>query len=205
MKGVRERIRGLLGLGNMAEEELRIETERTPWDITFLRQAIEAADRSHDAETKCGCVLTKDNTILSAGYNGFVRDIDDTVLPNCRPHKYPFMLHAEWNAILNCARQGKSTLGATCYVTTKPCFLCFQSLWQAGISRIVYTDWNISKNYNHSEANDQIEALMWLINQQGEHRWTIKNDMMTWMVEPRLYLEFIPKNDVLPNNKVDKP
>lgn len=195
-----EKVRELLGMKNVPEEKLRKEIERTPWDITFLRQAIESASRSHDAETKCGCVLVSENTILSGGYNGFVRDIDDTVLPNLRPHKYPFMLHAEWNAILNCARQGKSTLGATCYVTTKPCFLCFQSLWQAGITRIVYTDWSISKNYNHNEADNQIEAMMLLINKPENYYWTIKDELMVWSQEPRLYMKFIPKNDVLPTN-----
>lgn len=183
INGVKEKIKELLGLANTNEDELRIEIERTPWDITFLRHAIETAGRSHDAETQCGCILVRNKTILSGGYNGFIRDIDDSILPNIKPHKYPYMMHAEINALLNCARNGISTLNSTCYVTTKPCLQCFQFLWQAGISRIVYTDWKLSKNYNHTEANNQIEALHMLMNPG---------------VDVRMWLHFIPKNDVLP-------
>ena len=192
------KIRELLGLGNTAQADLRIEKERTKWDHIFLREAILWAERSHDAETQCGAVLVRDKTPLSVGYNGFIRDIDDSVLPNCRPHKYPFMLHAEWNAILNCARQGKSTLGATCYVTTKPCFLCFQSLWQAGIERIVFTDYSKSLNYNHDEADRQIEALMMLINPTEKVYEDFPLPAPTYYQTTRLVVNFIPKNDVLP-------
>lgn len=196
----KSKIRGLLGLENMAEAELRIEKSRTGWDHTFLREAILWADRSHDADTQCGCVLVRDKTPLSVGYNGFIRDIDDTVLPNIRPYKYPFMLHAEWNAILNCARQGKSTLEATAYVTTKPCFICFQSLWQAGITRIVYTDYSMSKNYNHDEADRQIEAMMMLINPTEIVYEDFALPRPTTHKLTRLVMDFIPKNDVLPQN-----
>jgi dCMP deaminase len=194
---VLSKIRGLLGLTNIAENELRIDVRRTPWDITFLRQAIESASRSHDAETKCGCVLVRDNTILSGGYNGFIRGIDDTILPNKRPHKYPYMIHAEHNAILNCARNGVSTLGATAYVTTKPCFPCFQYLWQVGVCRIVYTDWSVSQNWNHSAADDQIEALMMLINPIIT-KFVDIDGTISDIFDENLVMEFIPKNDVLP-------
>ena len=150
------------------------------------------SEKSHDAETQCGCVLVRDKTPLSTGYNGFIRDIDDSVLPNCRPHKYPFMLHAEWNTVLNCARQGKSTLGATAYITTKPCFLCFQSLYQAGINRIVYSNMSLSQNYNHAGADDQIAAMMMLINDAYIHADCI------FYREPKITMNFIHKNDVLP-------
>ena len=191
---------------NVPKEKLRIEIEREEWDHIFLREALMWSEKSHDVETQCGCVLVRDKTPLSVGYNGFVRDIDDSVLPNMRPHKYPFMLHAEWNAILNCARQGKSTLGATAYITTKPCFLCFQSLYQAGITRIVYSNMSLSQNYNHTEADDQITAMMMLINPTktifddpfADHTKAIQ------YTTQNLTLEFIDKNDVLPNKNVDK-
>lgn len=158
------KIRDLLGLTNIPLKDLRIEKPKMKWDHTFLLEALLASYRSHDANTQCGCVIVKDNTILSSGYNGFIRGIDDNALPNIRPYKYPYMLHAELNAVLNCSRQGKSTLGATAYITTKPCLSCFQMLWQAGIVRIVHSNLSISQRYNNEEEARQIEALLLLIN-----------------------------------------
>lgn len=159
-----EKVRDLLGLMNIPLKDLRIEKPKMKWDHTFLLEALLASYRSHDANTQCGCVIVKDNTILSSGYNGFIRGIDDGVLPNTRPFKYPFFLHSELNAVLNCAKQGKSTLGATAYITTKPCLQCFQMLWQAGIVRIVHSNLSISQRYNNEEEARQIEALLLLIN-----------------------------------------
>lgn len=116
------------------------------WDYSYLINAVYWSHRSHDAQTKCGCILVaSDRTPISFGYNGFIRDIDDTDLPRTRPEKYPYMIHAEMNALLNALRQGKSTLGATSYISGKPCVHCLQCMWQAGISRIVFTDFSMPK------------------------------------------------------------
>jgi dCMP deaminase len=114
--------------------------DRPSWDEYYLGFLIPAAKRSHDAQTKIGCVLVKDNTILTTGYNGFVRDIDDSRLPNTRPDKYSVMRHAEKNCLTNCCRLGKSTLDAVAYLPCEPCFDCYQDLYNAGIKRIVYSD-----------------------------------------------------------------
>ena len=116
------------------------EREPTDWDNIFLQEATLWSRRSHDIETQCGCVLVKDKTVISSGYNGFIRDIDDSDLPNTRPDKYPFMIHAEANAIYNSVRIGRSTLGATAYITAIPCISCLQMLYQCGIEEIVYSD-----------------------------------------------------------------
>lgn len=110
------------------------------WDNKFLLEAVFWSRSSHDQQTKCGCVLVKDKTALSTGYNGFVRNVDDQSLPKRRPDKYPFMIHAEANAIYNCTRLGRSTLGATAYITAIPCANCLQALYQCGIKEIVFTD-----------------------------------------------------------------
>lgn len=116
------------------------------WDFSYLLNAIYWSHKSHDEQTKCGCcIAAKDHTIISFGYNGFIRNIDDTDLPKTRPEKYPYMIHAETNALLNALRQGKSTLGATAYITGKPCVNCLQFMWQAGIDRVVYTDYSKPK------------------------------------------------------------
>jgi dCMP deaminase len=110
------------------------------WDNKFLLEATFWSRFSHDQQTKCGCVLVKDKTALSTGYNGFIRNVDDESLPKKRPNKYPFMIHAEANAIYNCTRLGRSTLGATAYITAIPCANCLQALYQCGIKEIVFTD-----------------------------------------------------------------
>ena len=79
-------------------ENFQAEVTRPSWDDQFLTDAFKAARRSLDAQTKCCCILVRDKLPLSSGYNSFVRDIDDSVLPNLRPAKYDWMLHAEQNA-----------------------------------------------------------------------------------------------------------
>tara|TARA_Y100001973_G_C5204336_1_gene340347 strand:+ start:3404 stop:3922 length:519 start_codon:yes stop_codon:yes gene_type:complete len=112
----------------------------TKWDNKFLLEAIFWSRSSPDQQTQCGCVLVKDKTMLSSGYNGFIRNVDDDALPKSRPEKYPYMIHAEANAIYNCTRLGRSTLGASAYVTAIPCLYCLQALYQCGIREIIFTD-----------------------------------------------------------------
>jgi len=152
-------------LGFLPEKDYRIEKERIKWDHIFLIEALLWSYRSHDAQTQCGCVLVgEDNTVLSTGYNGFMRDIDDSVLPNVRPLKYPFMIHAEHNAILNCASSGRSTLGSTAYITDAPCNWCLQYLWQAGIKKIVYSNMsNVVMTQNEDEQRIH-QVLLRLMN-----------------------------------------
>src|SRR5690554_1474621 len=97
------------------------EIDRPSWDEFFLLHAILQSRRSGDAQTKMGCVLVKDNTILSGGYNGVMRGVIERNIPNVRPSKYPFFIHAEHNSLLNCARNGVSTIGATSYTNERPC------------------------------------------------------------------------------------
>lgn len=91
-------------------------------------------NRSHDAETKHGCVITKDNKIIGTGYNGWPSKIDLPENFTRRPDKYCVMIHAEKNAI----RYATSPLaGSTIYVTGKPCVDCLEALSNASVSRIV--------------------------------------------------------------------
>jgi len=72
--------------------------------------------------SKCGAVVVaEDNTILSVGYNGPPRGCDDTLVPQTRPEKYLWFLHAEEAAIVNAARSGICLKGATFYITGAPC------------------------------------------------------------------------------------
>lgn len=124
----------------MSSPICRINEKVTKWDKIFFMEATLWRKNSHDIQTQCGCILVKDKTSISTGYNGFVRDINDDVLPTERPAKYPFMIHAEANAIYNSVRLGRSTLGATAYITAAPCINCLQMLYQCGIKEIKFTD-----------------------------------------------------------------
>lgn len=139
---------------------IHVKDSTNKWDKMFFREAILWMENSHDAQTKCGCVLVKDKTCISTGYNGFIRDIDDNVLPRTRPEKYPFMIHAEANAIYNSVRLGRSTLDATAYITAMPCLSCVQMLYQCGISEINFTDVSLVKMDTFSEKYDKILDLM---------------------------------------------
>jgi dCMP deaminase len=151
-------------LENMEQEERKIDRiERTVpnWDESYLLDALYWSHRSHDAQTQCGCVLVgPDKVMISHGYNGFMRDIDSSSFPNTRPKKYPFMFHSEENAVLNACRQGKKTLGATAYITTEPCNICLQLLWQVGISRIVYSNFSYPNMMKNKEFEEVKKIIM---------------------------------------------
>ena len=132
----------------------------TSWDTSFLLSAALWSQRSHDQETQCGCVLAKDKRIISTGYNGFISNIDDSVLPRTRPDKYPFMIHAEANAIYNAAKNGVSTSGSTCYVTAVPCLACLQMLHQCGVSEIIFSDISTPKMEIYSDKYNKILSLL---------------------------------------------
>ncbi len=176
-----ERIKDILGLRTVPNEKLRIKRERISWDHIFLYEALLWSLRSHDAQTQCGCVLTSpDNTILSTGYNGFIRDIDDEALFNVRPFKYDFMIHAEHNAILNCARNGKSTIGATAYITGQPCNWCLQYMWNVGINRIIYSDFNDIVMLKNDGFRKIRQVLLELMNP----------------IDERIEMKFIPSSEL---------
>lgn len=116
---------------------------RKSWEEYYLEIAKVVSTRSHDLETKHGCVITdSENRPLGFGYNGFPRGMKDSELPVTRPHKYNFMIHAEVNAILNCVHKPKNGIA---YITGEPCNNCILFLWQAGINKIVYLDTHGSK------------------------------------------------------------
>ena len=111
---------------------------RPSWLETYLSVAFLVAQRSHDVETQCGCVITNsENVILGTGYNGFCKGIADDGLPTTRPDKYRYMIHSEINAIANCSQ--KPQIGSIAYITTIPCFQCLQALWQNNIWTVYYT------------------------------------------------------------------
>ena len=113
--------------------------DRPSWDDYLLGLAKWAALRSHDSQTKHGCILVDSNhCLLGMGYNGFPRGMkDDKTLPTTRPDKYDWMIHAEQNAICSATSSLKDS---TAYVTGLPCRQCLMMLWQHGVTRVVHID-----------------------------------------------------------------
>ena len=112
--------------------------ERPDWDTLFIAMAYLTAMRSPDEETKHGSIVVdKKHRVLGTGFNGFPRGCKDMKLPTMRPGKYPFVIHAEVNALIN-SRDIPSPEMCTIYVTGEPCNECFKSIVQHGIGRIVF-------------------------------------------------------------------
>lgn len=111
---------------------------RPTWDEFYLDMADVIAARSKDRSAKIGAVLVKDNAVISMGYNGFPRGVNDDVeARHARPAKYAYTEHGERNAIFNAARAGTVTLGSTMYTQGVPCADCSRAVIQAGVSRLV--------------------------------------------------------------------
>ncbi|MCR5141695.1 MAG: dCMP deaminase family protein [Ruminococcus sp.] len=121
------------------------------WDEYFMGIALLSAQRSKDPNTQVGaCIVSDENKILSVGYNGMPMGCSDDEIPWEREGelletKYPYVCHAELNAILN---SGTSLRGSRLYVTLFPCNECAKALIQAGIREVVY----LSDKYAESEA-----------------------------------------------------
>ncbi len=112
------------------------------WDDYFMGIALLSAQRSKDPSTQVGaCIVDENLKIVGIGYNGFPRGCSDEVLPwarkakDVKETKYPYVVHAEVNAILNSTVK----LGnAKMYVALFPCNECAKMIIQAGIKEIIY-------------------------------------------------------------------
>ena len=109
---------------------------RPSWDEYFTKLVIATSERSPCERLQVGCLLIHNNRIISQGYNGF--------LPGC-PHKSivrnnheQATVHAEQNAIADCAKRGVSCMDSTAYITHYPCIICMRMLCAAGIKEIKY-------------------------------------------------------------------
>ena len=112
--------------------------ERPTWDEYFKKICLVTKERSSCHRLQVGCLLVKDNRIISQGYNGF--------LPGC-PHKSivrdnheQSTVHAEQNAICDCAKRGVNCNGAIAYITHYPCIICCKLLLASGIKEIKYIE-----------------------------------------------------------------
>tara|TARA_R100001463_G_scaffold66717_2_gene120339 strand:- start:280 stop:735 length:456 start_codon:yes stop_codon:yes gene_type:complete len=123
------------------------------WDKRYLGLAEEIASWSKDPSTQIGAVaIGTKGQVLSQGYNGFPRGIDDTYQRlNIRDVKYQYVVHAEMNCIYNATYNGVSLQGATIYIHGLPvCHECAKGLIQAGIKRVVYQADEIPEKWEES-------------------------------------------------------
>ena len=130
------------------------------WNEYFMGVALLAAQRSKDPSTQVGaCIVDENNRILSTGYNGFPQGCSDDEFPWNRDEsagetKYPFVVHAELNSILNSG--GKSLVGSRLYVALFPCNECAKAIIQSGIKEVIY----LSDKYKATAAMQNSRRML---------------------------------------------
>lgn len=138
------------------------------WDEYFMGIAKLSAMRSKDPNTQVGsCIVSKENRILSMGYNGAPNGYNDESFPwgregNRLDTKYMYVCHSELNAILNYSGNTNDLKNSRIYVYYFPCNECAKAIIQAGIKEVIY---EISYDYdNHS---DEMEASIRMFDKCG--------------------------------------
>lgn len=161
-------------------------TNHIDWHQMFMAVAKVVALRSKDPSTQVGAVVVNaDNHIVGTGYNGFPRGCSDLVYPwgrlgQVNKTKYPYVVHAELNAILNCG--GHSLKGCSIYTVLFPCNECAKAIIQAGITTVYYAN-------DKYAATDSVEASKAMLKSAGVK--TIIPKMSKILIE----LDFTPSGD----------
>jgi dCMP deaminase len=130
------------------------------WDEYFMGVALLSGQRSKDPSTRVGaCIVNLQNKIVGAGYNGLPMGCDDEDFPWSKngeflETKYPFVCHAELNAILN--NIGMDLSGCRIYTALFPCNECSKAIIQAGIREVIF----LSDKYNGSDVSIASKRLL---------------------------------------------
>lgn len=114
------------------------------YDETMLATATLFGDLSYCEKKKVGTLIAKEGRILATGYNGTVSGFDN----KCETYyaiedklvTSPYVIHAEQNVLMFCAKKGIPTDGTTMYITLSPCSTCAKLIVQAGIKRVVFLE-----------------------------------------------------------------
>lgn len=143
-------------MGELNENENENQRTRLTWDEYFKKIVLATSERSPCNRLQVGCLLVKNNRIISQGYNGF--------LPGC-PHESIIVnnheqgtIHAEQNALADCAKRGVSCKDCIAYITHYPCIICMRLLCASGIKSIKYV--NDYKNDNLVEYFQKITGVI---------------------------------------------
>ena len=118
---------------------------RLSWDEYFAKIVQVTEERSSCERLNVGCLLVKENRIISQGYNGHLPGAPHNSI--VRNNHEQATVHAEQNAICDCAKRGVSSLGCSVYITHYPCLICTRLLLASGIKEI---------NYIHDYKNDEL-------------------------------------------------
>ena len=128
------------------------------WDEYFMGVAMLAAGRSKDPNTQVGaCIVSPENIIISTGYNGMPKGCSDDEFPWERTGaqtKYPYVVHAELNAILNA--NGRDLRGSRLYVALFPCNECAKAIIQSGVKEVIY----LSDKYARTDTTLASKRMM---------------------------------------------
>jgi dCMP deaminase len=146
--------------------------------------AMLAAKRSKDPSTQVGaCIVSTDNIIISTGYNGMPKGCSDDEFPWEREgeeNKYPYVVHAELNAILNA--NGRDLRDSRLYVALFPCNECAKAIIQSGVKEVVY----LSDKYADTPVTKASKRML----DAAGVRYTQLNTALNEIV-----LDFIPPED----------
>ena len=122
------------------------------WDEYFKQIASVTSQRSSCKRLQVGCVLVKDHRIVSQGYNGFLPGcVHESIIKD--GHEMA-TVHAEQNAISDCAKRGVSSNRSIAYITHYPCVNCMKVLCAAGINEIKYIN-----DYNNDPIVDRLSTI----------------------------------------------
>ena len=157
------------------------------WDEYFMGIAMLAARRSKDPSTQVGaCIVSRENIIISTGYNGMPKGCSDDEFPWARTGeneaatKYPYVVHAELNAILNAS--GRDLRGSRIYVALFPCNECAKAIIQSGIEEVRY----LSDKYHDTMMN---MASKRMLDAAGVKYSRLETDI------EQLTLDFVPEEN----------
>ena len=153
-----------------------------PLEATFMATAIVWAGRSKDPSTQVGaCYVNEKGRIISVGYNGSPNKWDDDVFPwgkdisnGEKNTKYPYVIHAEMNGILNYDGSSSDFENSVCYVTLFPCSNCAKFLVQRGVKKIVY----LCDKYKNKEDNIEAKILLKACNVEYVKYSELHNDVL---------------------------
>lgn len=135
-------------------------TDYITWDEYFMGVALLSGRRSKDPNTQVGaCIVNSQNKIVGAGYNGLPIGCNDEDFPwektgNFLDTKYPYVCHAELNAILN--NIGMDLTGCRIYTALFPCNECSKAIIQAGIKEVIY----LSDKYNGTDVSKASKRML---------------------------------------------
>ncbi len=128
-------------------------SNRPSWDEYFKEIVQVTAKRSPCERLQVGCLFVKDNRIVSQGYNGFLPGCEH--ISKVRDGHEQATVHAEQNAIADCAKRGVSCQGCTAYITHYPCIICCRMLLASGITAIKYIN-----DYRNDELVEYFLGMM---------------------------------------------